>query len=200
MTSQSPLETLPLLVLERICEYLDDESVTRRDLHAFSTTNKHCYAVSTAQLFSQIELKIRDPEELESSLQQWNSVLKHGRNRHVRRLKISWDLAKNESRISSRMEDEEFDDDGYPTGGWNVRPYFAMHSFCRPLESSMEGNGGGRIAGIDDPGLWASLGEFVRQFSVLRDLVWVAGWYIPPSVLSAILEIGCRLHHHNFQL
>ncbi|KAH9217406.1 hypothetical protein DL95DRAFT_459314 [Leptodontidium sp. 2 PMI_412] len=178
MTSQSPLETLPLLVLERICEYLDDESVTRRDLHAFSTTNKHCYAVSTAQLFSQIELKIRDPEELESSLQQWNSVLKHGRNRHVRRLKISWDLAKNESRISSRMEDEEFDDDGYPTGGWNVRPYFAMHSFCRPLESSMEGNGGGRIAGIDDPGLWASLGEFVRQFSVLRDLVWVAGCII----------------------
>ncbi|KAH7305626.1 hypothetical protein BKA65DRAFT_485952 [Rhexocercosporidium sp. MPI-PUGE-AT-0058] len=83
MTSLSPLEILPLLILERIY------------------------------------VKIRDLEELESSLQRWNAMPKDGRNRHVRRLKISWAADVEDSRTAPRGKDEDVNEEGDPTGVWN---------------------------------------------------------------------------------
>ena len=191
----SLIETLPLLVLERICEYLDDQSRTRNSLRAFSWASRSCYAATAAQRLSQIELKVRDPEELEGSLSRWNELLTDGRNCHVVRLKISWVLTAGERKASLVREDEELDD---PTAGWNFRPYFHMHNFCRPSKVSILGSSGGTLK--EHPKDWEPLGQFIRQFSGLRDLIWAAGWYIPPSVLAAVSEQACRLHHHNFEL
>jgi hypothetical protein len=83
------LETLPLLVLERICQYLDDDSEKRHSLWAFSLTSRCCCAAAAAQRFCQIQLKIPAPDELESGLRRWTEVLNPGdRHRHVRRLKV----------------------------------------------------------------------------------------------------------------
>ena len=73
-----------------------------------------------------------------------------------------------------------------------------MHSFCRPSEASILGSSGGTLR--DHPHKWEPLGHFIRQFPGLRDLIWVAGWHMPPPVLAAVSERACRLHHHSFQL
>ena len=52
----------------------------------------------------------------------------------------------------------------------------------------------------EHPEYWATLGEFVNQFPGLQDLIWAAGGQIPPSVIAAVFERKCRLHHHNFVL
>ncbi|KAH9205806.1 hypothetical protein DL95DRAFT_397344, partial [Leptodontidium sp. 2 PMI_412] len=74
----SPLELLPLLILERISEYLDDQSATRQSLRAFSLTSRTCYAATESQRLSQIEIKIRDPQYLESTVRRWNDILAGG--------------------------------------------------------------------------------------------------------------------------
>ncbi|PVH73018.1 hypothetical protein DL98DRAFT_59481 [Cadophora sp. DSE1049] len=194
------LETLPLLVLERICQYLEDESPKQRALLAFSLTSKSCRAAAETQWFSQIEIRVRDPNELQTTLRRWNDILAGELHRHVRRLKISWKLTEEEkSELLRGGEDfdEDLEEDDISRSGWNVRPYFHMHTFLRPSKESL-GRGRGTLA--EHPENWAHLGQFVNQFSGLRDLVWAAGQRIPPSVLSAISERGCRLHHHNFSL
>ncbi|KAH7377546.1 hypothetical protein BKA64DRAFT_688347 [Cadophora sp. MPI-SDFR-AT-0126] len=121
------------------------------------------------------------------------------RNRHVRRLKISWKLTNPEKNTSS-MNDEDLDGDlgeDYTTrSGWSVCPYFHLHNFLRPTAESVSCRG--TLA--EPPEDWTPPGLFVSQFSGLRDLVWVAGQRCPPSVLSAVSGKGCRLHHHHFSL
>lgn len=135
----SPVESLPVLILERVCEYLDDQSATRQSLRAFALTSRCLHAAAAAQRFSQLEIWVRDPDDLESSLKRWKEVLTDGRHRHVRRLKISWGSTAEERARSPPRQHENLDIDGYPTSGWNVRPYFHMHNFCRPSEASMQG-------------------------------------------------------------
>ncbi|KAG4422294.1 hypothetical protein IFR04_004560 [Cadophora malorum] len=197
----SPLERLPVLVLNRICEYIDDESASRQNLQAFSRTSRSLHTAADVRRYSQIELLIRDQDKLKGILKRWNEVLTDGRHRHVRRLKISWALDPNSALGKGRASespDEELDEDGYRVGGFNVRPYFHMHNFCRPSEDSMRGNGGARLR--EHPEYWATLGEFVNQFPGLQDFIWAAGGQIPPSVIAAVFERKCRLHHHNFVL
>lgn len=138
---QSTIETLPLSVSERICEYLDDESTTRQSLQAFVLTNKGCHTAAKAQRFQQIQLRIGDPNELESSLRRLGEFLAGGRHRHVRRLKISREG-------SAPRQDENIDEDGCRNRhrGWNVRPFFHMHDFCRPSEASIHGWEGYNLA------------------------------------------------------
>lgn len=190
---RSPIEALPSLILERICDYLDDESASRRSLRAFTLTSRCCRAAAEAQQFSQVELKILHAEELEGSLRRWNEELIGGRNRHVRRLKISWAKTAEEEKKGLSREDEDKDD-----VNWNPRPYFHMHAFCRPTKGSIYGSGVGTLT--DHPENWAPLGQFIAQFSGLQDMIWAAGWNIPLSVLSAVSEKGCRLHMHSFRL
>ncbi|KAH7385052.1 hypothetical protein BKA64DRAFT_156501 [Cadophora sp. MPI-SDFR-AT-0126] len=196
----SPLESLPLLILERISEYLDDQSATRHSLRAFSLTSRSCYAATESQRFSQIEIKIRDPQYLKSTVRRWNDILTGGQHRHVRRLKISEFMTTEDDAFAVRtgrrrrkkyLYEEEGDE-------WNTRHYFQMHDFCR---SSDEDMWYGAYA-IREPHSesWDSLSHFIGAFTGLRDLVWAAGWYIPPGVLSLSAERRIRLHVHHFHL
>ena len=131
----SLIENLPLLVSERICEYLDDETATRPSLRAFSLASQSCHAATAAQRLSQIELRIRDPEELESNLRRWNEALIDGRNHYVRRLRISWDLTAEERKTFSARKDEELDEDGYPTGWLELTPLLPHAQFLSAVRS-----------------------------------------------------------------
>lgn len=194
----SAIETLPLVLLERVCENLDNGS--SGSLLAFSLTSRSCCIAATAQRCSQIEIQILDPQDLIKSLRRWNASLSSGRHRHVRRLKIST-LATTETKIrgaNKRPRAEDLREEDHDK--WTRRQFFQMHDFCRPSEDSLQ------VAEsyIQDPysESWAPLGTFVRQLSGLQDLVWEAGSCIPPSVLSALPQtaLRCRLHVHKFEL
>ncbi|KAH6698277.1 hypothetical protein BKA61DRAFT_562960 [Leptodontidium sp. MPI-SDFR-AT-0119] len=195
----STIETLPLLILERICEYLDSGSTVRPSLLAFSLSSRTCHIASAAQIFSQIELKIYDPQYLSSTLSRWNTLLTSGRHGHVRRLKISFfEIAEEKARDADRwhremenMHEEEGDE-------WNSRHYFHMHDFCRPSHEDIC-HGGGSIRDRESES-WDALSQFISEFPGLKDLVWSAGYYVPPAVLSMAAERGTRLHVHHFSL
>lgn len=139
-----PLETLPLLVLERICDYLDNDSEKRHSLWAFSLTSRCCCAAAAAQRFCQIQLNILAPNALESSLKRWTDVLNSdGRYRLVRPLKVSRAMTERERWKQERQDEEVEDDDG----DWNMRYYFDMPDFYRPSKACMEGSEGGSILG-----------------------------------------------------
>ena len=194
----STVENLPLTILERICEYLDDGSTTRPSLLAFSWSSKSCYTAATAQRYSQIQIQISDPESLIRSLSRWNASLSNGLHRHVRRLKIS-SFATTETRIlraTTRRPREDLHEE--ESDKWNSQHYFQMHDFCRPSEDSLQYG----ERNIQDPysDSWVLLSDFVRRLSGLQDLIWTAGSSIPPSILSAISQIRCRLHVHDFEI
>jgi hypothetical protein len=89
------LETLPWLVLSRICEYLDDDDTDaanqrRSDLRAFSLTSRHCCAVAASQRFCQVRVIVANPDDLMHVLEGWAEMLDRdgGRYRYVQRLKV----------------------------------------------------------------------------------------------------------------
>jgi hypothetical protein len=199
----SSLETLPLLVIERICEYLtqaDDDLAKRRSLWAFSLTSRSCCAVAAAQRFCQIQLKVLAPDELESQLRRWTEVLcTNGCFRYVRRLKVLRVTPEKERQIL-RLTVAEQDEEGEEyqhRDDITQRDYFDMHDFCRPSQVSIrceEGNF------RHHPEAWQPLAQFISQLSALTDLVWACGSRMPGYILSAVHAIGCRLHVHCFRL
>jgi hypothetical protein len=87
--SSSPLETLPLLVLESICEYLAHSEFKRHSLFAFSLTSKCCCFAAIGQRFERIRFTLRGRKKLRQNLDRWNEILGiDGRARYVRRVKV----------------------------------------------------------------------------------------------------------------
>jgi hypothetical protein len=199
----SSLEALPLLVQERICEYLtqaDDDPANRRSLWAFTLTSRSCCAVAAAQRFCQIQLKFPAADELKSDLRRLNEVLStNGRYRYVRRLRVLRVTPEQERqilRLPVGEQDEEREDFEYKDV-WNKRDYFDMHDFCRPSKVSKEcGEGNMR----DHPEAWQPLAHLISQLPALEDLVWACGSLIPQCILSTVHAIGCHLHVHCFRL
>lgn len=198
-STASPLETLPSLVLDRICEYLDDDSEERRSLWAFSLTSRCCCAAAAAQRFCQIKLKIPAPDELESGLRRWTELLNpDDRHRHVRRLKVLRVMTEVERRSKGLQRQDGEAEDDEDKDDWNIRYCFDMHDFCRPSNFSMECSN--RTSMTDHPEAWLPLARFISQLPALKDLVWAYGYHMPQPVLSAVHDRGCRLHMHCFRL
>jgi len=192
-TSPPPsLATLPLLVLEKICEYLDDytEDRRRKSLQAFSLTCRACCAAATPQLFCQITLEItsslpRSHSGIGLSLKRCAAVLGPAKlYRHVRRLKIARD-----SKVEGSPPDDDWaDGDSQP---------FDMHDFCQPRSTFV-----GRHWPANTPSYseraWRPLARFITKLPALQDLVWACGSDLPRCILNAVHDRKCRLHMHYF--
>jgi len=191
-TTVSPLESLPLLALERICEYLDDNFDRRQSLWAFSLASRSCCAIAATHRFCQVTLEIGGENGLESLERQWTAILDpDARYRHVRRLKISCAAEKVDSR-SDYVEDMD----------WHTQHYFDVDDFCRPSAAVLPPPATGEIhlQAVSYPEDWSILARFLGRLTGLKDLVWSSGSRIPPSVLAAVHSRGCRLHMHRFRL
>ncbi len=88
------LETLPWLVLSRICEYLDDDDddndtyaaiQPRSDLRAFSLTSRQCCAATASRRFCQVRVVVNNADGLMRDLERWAETLDcdGGRYRYV---------------------------------------------------------------------------------------------------------------------
>ncbi|EPE34692.1 hypothetical protein GLAREA_10386 [Glarea lozoyensis ATCC 20868] len=190
------LESLDLLVLERICEYLDSETDTRRDLWAFSLTSRCCYTASAIQRLCQIKLNIPSPDQCQSELSRWDEILNADRgHRHVRRLKVTNEL-RNRTNGGPMKEDGKPDND---ITGWRDCSFFDVQDFCHPPKDLKRGSGQwGDDASKSEA--WVPLAHFIQQLSGLQDLVWSYGYCMPAQILFAIASLGCRLHMHEFRL
>ncbi|KAK3901297.1 hypothetical protein C8A05DRAFT_35017 [Staphylotrichum tortipilum] len=194
----SKLEQLPWLVLNRICEYLDEDSddavylasQIHTDLWSFSLASRQCCAVAASQRFIQVRVTAAaNGGDLVRALAECADMLDRdgGRYQHVRRLKI---VPPDEA---TRVLHYGWHDHGYAPALED------MHRFCHP---SMRWHGGLYApmmqSDTDEP--WLVLADFIGRFPALRDFVW--GFLtIPPPVLAAVhAAAGCRLHMHGFWL
>jgi hypothetical protein len=187
---------LPSLVLERICEYLgDDFDRKRSSLWAFSLASRACYYAAIPERFSQVLLYVPGgdmcDDDMHILLERWNRWLKpESRYRHVRHLKVSRTRSGPRDPmhyIYDYSMDGDFED-------WRMQGSFDLHNFCSPSTSSIQH----LPATTDDPHAWVSLARFIGQLPGLQDLVWACSISLPPPILDAVRNRGCRLHLHQF--
>ncbi|PGH00997.1 hypothetical protein AJ80_09072 [Polytolypa hystricis UAMH7299] len=82
------LETLPLLVLETICEYLG-----RRSISTFSLVSRCCCSAASGQRFERVHFRAETAKQLHEDVEQWNQLLSiDRRSRYVRQVKVTGSL------------------------------------------------------------------------------------------------------------
>ncbi|KAJ8118838.1 hypothetical protein OPT61_g243 [Boeremia exigua] len=170
------METLPLLVLESVCEYLTYGEPHRASLLAFASVSRTCRAVAQRERFYQISIDVDDEQKFPERVRRLERMLDETRSRTaVRVLKIG------------RCIDGS--GEGYST---SITP---VSDGIRPLRKWQP-----RKAPRPDE-WWRPLVQFISSLP-LKDLVWASKEQIPRCVLSA-LETHiprCRLHAHEFEL
>ncbi len=194
------LDTLPWLVLSRICDYLDDDydddddHLSRRgrrsDLQAFSLTSRQCCAAAASRRFCQVRMTVATADELLRALERCADMLDGGgggRYRYVQRLKV----------VRPGPDEEKDDDDEWErrrVGLWRLD----MPRFCRPPPGLAHRRPTKLASTTDEP--WLALARLIGWLPALKDLVW--GFpNMPQPVLAAVHTAGaCRLHMHGFWL
>ena len=199
------LDTLPWLVLSRLCDYLDDdydddddddeEPLPRRrrrsDLQAFSLTSRQCCAAAASRRFCQVRMTVATADELLRALERCADMLdgggNNGRYRYVQRLKA----------VGPGPDEDKDDDDEWQrrdNGLWRLD----MPRFCRPPPGLAHRSPLKLKSTTDEP--WLALARLIGRLPALKDLVW--GFRnMPQPVLAAVHATGaCRLHMHGFWL
>jgi hypothetical protein len=214
--SSSLLETLPLLVLESICEYLAHGDSKRRSLFVFSLTSKYCCFAASSQRFERICFKLRGRKKLRPDLDRWDKILGiNGRARYVRRVKVvgfmPWlqvnetgeerEVAKAFQLQTDRDEDEDEDEneEEMKSDGDN---------FCGPSKGIIRNFNGGNPPLVtqkerqDQNEAWLPLAHFFAQLPALKDLIYACTNQIPICILSSLHQhhSNCRLHVLTFSL
>ncbi|KAF2870576.1 hypothetical protein BDV95DRAFT_595306 [Massariosphaeria phaeospora] len=92
ISSPLSLQTLPLLALETISEYVARSDPKRRSLFALSSTSRACCAATERERFERVHITLQSTEKLDEDLKRWNDLLGAGRKKYVRDLKISGQL------------------------------------------------------------------------------------------------------------
>ena len=189
------LETLPWVVLSRICHFLDDDDgyddgtyasdQGRSDLRAFSLTSKQCCAATASQRFFQVRVAVTNVDDLMRGLERWTEMLDRdgGRFRYVQRLKV---ILPGQDKVNNEWEERRY-------GPW----FSHVPCFRRPSETDYR-NPSRLQSTTGEP--WLVLARFIGQLPALKDLVWGFA-KMPQPVLTAIHTAGaCRLHMQRFYL
>ena len=189
------LETLPWLVLSRICEYLDDDdddddtyasNQRRSNLRAFSLTSRQCCAATASLRFCQVRAAVTNADDLIRILERWADMLDRdgGRYRYLQKLKV---ISPGQDKVDDDWEEHRY------------APWLSdVPRFCRPSSSSTEHSPRKLESTTGDP--WLALARFIGQLPALKDLVW-GFCNMPQPILAVIHAAGtCRLHMHHFHL
>ncbi|CAK7205492.1 hypothetical protein SEUCBS139899_008268 [Sporothrix eucalyptigena] len=176
VTTLSPLERLPHVVLDIICEHLDEQSDQRRDLCAFSLTSRRCRDATDTRRFNQIVLIVPTLDDLGDALDELKAVLGHGqRYGLVHRLKVQGLPFKIPTlpRVNNaevEKDDEKDEDDDHEEDDDNARSItrnFDGPPFCRLGQQPLRIIKGGNARGDE----WLPFASFIRELPALRDLV-----------------------------
>ena len=199
------LESLPLLILELIAEYLSHTTRDRRDLFAFALTSKYCHAVSNRERFRRIHLEVGRKAQLKELLAGWDEILNIGkreRRNYVRSIKVT-----------GYMESEELD---HIEKDYNRRYWRLMEGWDSELGEAVESERYSHLRkesecfSFDNKPenkskrneLWRPLADFISAFPGLKDLTWSSTDQLSRCILDVLhLQLPrARLHVHTFYL
>ena len=203
------LETLPLLVLESVCEYLSHCDSRRRSLFAFSLTARCCCFAATKQRFERIRFTVLGRKKLRQDLERWNEILGiDARARYVRRVKVighmplvQVDEAGEEREIAPAFRTEMFLEEDEDESDSDEDDFF------RPLRALIEEfNGAGPHLTHKEKHkqneAWLPLAHFLDQLPGLKDLIYGCTNHIPACIISSLHRHhpNSRFHVHTFSL
>ena len=201
--SSSPLENLPLPVLELICEYLASCGSKRRSLFAFSLASKFCCLASARQRFKQVSLIIHDREKLHQDMKRWEEILGiDERIRYLRRVKFLGYMSL--SQDCKRAWMERIDEDASEKDEHEGEDDFFKPSKNRP-DACLRGSECTKPQEEEDEARnkeWLPVARLLEQLPNLRDVVYACTHRIPICVLTVLHQHHpiTRLHLYAFYL
>jgi hypothetical protein len=213
------MDTLPLLVLETICEYLACVDARRRDFYAFALTSRACGAAADRERFSRLFLKVSDKKQLEDNLQRLEAALAiGGRRRFVRTIRVRGLLGT--AAVGGRNDKSEKELHDVSDAGGDEEAVTTTVRFQNDKRDPYAGVEDPFAIKLDDewPGYdkladftpenrtwlneaWTPLATFMSGLN-LKDLIWASPSQVPLCVLSLLHQAipNCRLHVHSFDL
>ncbi|KAI1419907.1 hypothetical protein F5Y12DRAFT_775505 [Xylaria sp. FL1777] len=188
------LETLPLLILEEICEYValersDNGKDEGRSIWAFSLVCRNCCYASAAQRFRTIRLEFSNHLLLRDILNRWDEILTAGNHfRHVRQLiLVHTDDSTKPGQVHRIDGQGSFDmDDSLKPAGVTI----SKHWFATTWSGHQK----------DAEKTWQAVARLISRTAGLKDFVYALRDHLNPCILAAIHDVGCRLHMHYFSL
>ncbi|CAI6340713.1 unnamed protein product [Periconia digitata] len=198
--SAPKLDSLPLLALELISEYLSYTDARRKSLFSFSLVNKTCCEATIRQRFKRILLFVDGPETLVDEINKWEKLLDKYGFGLVQQMKVcggiplKYDdkdifLAKKPDGAKAHFrhllnDGDQFlnaTSDDHPTHV-NIDAEFDPEHYARKSES------------------WKPLADFIPKLSGFRDLAWASSDQIPSSVFDALHRTQARFRLHRFEI
>jgi len=212
--SYSPLERLPLLVLEEICEYLSRMETRRHSLFAFSQVSKVCCDAAKRERFERILFSTEDEQQTDSAIARWRRILAvDHRTKLVRRVKIIGGLMSNNVGLdfgvrfphhatTHRIRELEALDDAY--GIENLveeEPFLRLPVGDFPTYSGSQPECTEQNKAIANK-LWRPVADFLSTLPGLKDLIWASTDQVPRCILDVLHESlpRTRLHVNTFSL
>jgi hypothetical protein len=185
--SSSPLENLPLLVLESVCEYLAASDSRRRSLFAFSMASTFCCAIADRERFERIHLAVEDGDQLKRVLARWDGILSVGkRSRYVRSVKITGRISLDGEGQAEALRAKEFrekiDSDDEDVD-FDQGPISRPSSLCMFVGSEPVCTAKTKAASNR---LWRPLAHFLTKCYALRHFIWVSTDQVPRCILDVL--------------
>lgn len=202
------MDSLPLEVMQAICEPLASSEPRRRTLLAFALTSKVCCAATAREKFSRICIKVRSPTGLLQDVERLREMLAIGdRKRYVRKVKITgsislaaWSTKAAKNRLveappkpeQPQSDDGEDDEEDPFSDVPNARLKERYKGPDRPLtyEEQLRYNNS-----------WEKFCACVFDLPIV-DFIWASPDPVAPCIISALhcKRPKCRLHVHTFHL
>jgi hypothetical protein len=195
----SPLESLPLILLESICEELVSIDDDRRSLFAFSMASKRCCAVAAMERFKRVHLAVEGAEQLERVLKRWDDILSiDDRTRSVRRVKVTGSMEgkpKNDPEECSwifgcedDLEKGRYDEEDAFSAPGSLRQFLGGYPIITP-ERKVRSNRN-----------WRLLAQFLSRLPALKQVIWGSKDQIPRCVLDVLHSSNTHLQVNTFGL
>ena len=208
-SAPSLLESLPLHLLEEICEHLAAVEAKKRSLFALSQTSKTCCLATARMRLNTVRMFVDDDDKLRRDVEEWVSILQErNASGYVRRLKIFGNMSHINGRLpgDARIERSDCeskegsgrDDDTWSTGSQDdfwVTPGLPIEFDPSESVPTEEEKKRADLA-------WRPLVALIPTLRGLTDVIYACKNQMPGSFLSAIHQhqSKLRLHMHSFSL
>jgi hypothetical protein len=180
-----PLDTLSLLVLETICEFLSTIDPKRLSLSAFALTSKACREAADRELFRDLHIKVEDPEELEEAITRWEEILAPEETLAPEKILVPCKRTRHVRRITITTDEWQF----------KFEDIAVYHEPMGITDADLVS----RVSAKKDR-VWRHLERFIHKCKGLKNLVWASKEQLPRCILEVLhndLE-ECRLHIDTF--
>ena len=208
-SATSSFESLPLSVLELICDLLVHCEPKRRSLYAFSLTCKYFCSAAMRKRFQRVHFTVLNRNKLLQDVKRWKEILDiDDRANYVRAVKvvgymrlIQEDEADEEKEVvstfSSKVSAEDDDGEGEAK---EDDFYIPSKAFFREVNIPSP-----RVTRNEEEERnkgWLPLAGFFEQLPYLQDLIYACTHQIPICILTSLHQYhpNSHLHVHTFNL